>query len=193
MSDALDFSILDTLTANRPGGLAQGEQNESGEGIPVEKDAFTTHSRASQGMATPKAAAELQTDAWKAHQEATKRGGALQSEITKGIISGENPARLLLKEFECISLMTGNALFYTQGAADLQAVHGAGLLEPVSLSMELEAVQRRLTMLTRPELDNEPPGIRRNIDAAITAHQQRIAIIENRIQRGKDSQDSRQP
>ncbi len=35
----------------------------------------------------------------------------------------------------------------------LVAVYGVGLLQPVPLTVELEDVKRRLTMLTRPELE----------------------------------------
>ena|SRR5664279_1201822 len=38
----------------------------------------------------------------------------LRIEITKGLKSGSNPSNILLTALECISLMTGDKLFYEQ-------------------------------------------------------------------------------
>jgi len=53
-----------------------------------------------------------QNAVWQAYQEAIKKAGQLTGEITKGIQSGEKTEDLLLKAIECISLMTGDKIFY---------------------------------------------------------------------------------
>jgi len=126
-------------------------------------------------------AAARQMEVYRAHQEATKRGELLMCEITKGITRGEEPAWLLLKACEVIGGMTGDVLFHEQNRKNLIAIHGAGLLEPAPLDMELQEIRQRLTMLTRPELDNEPADNRARIERAIKAHKERAAYLEEQI------------
>lgn len=51
-------------------------------------------------------------------------------------------------------------------------------MQPDALTIELEGIQSRLAMLTRPELEREPEDSRRRIAAAIRAHRQRAGEIE---------------
>lgn len=58
------------------------------------------------------------------YQDNIKRAGTLRSEITKGIQAGAEPLDILLKAVECISLMTGDTVIYSQCQKDIQAVYG---------------------------------------------------------------------
>jgi len=60
---------------------------------------------------------------YRVYQENIKTSEILQSKITKGIQAGEKPELLLLKAVKCISLMTGNELFYTQAENDIKKVY----------------------------------------------------------------------
>ena len=70
-------------------------------------------------VASLREAEEKQTAVWKAYQDAIHKAGTLTSEITKGIQNGEKPEVLLLKAVECISLMTGDKVFYENAARKL--------------------------------------------------------------------------
>ena len=200
MNDTLDFSVLDALMGNlpntkkQPENLTQGVRDEGREykDIPVGDDALKSHSAVAQGIYSRLEAerrekerrstnADRQAEVYFAYQEAIKRGGALMSEIMKGITAGEDPARLLLKACELIGSMTGDGLFYEQARQSLIAIHGAGLLQPVPLTIELEVVKNRLAMLTRPELDDEPEDSRMRIGQAIKAHEERMSVLMARI------------
>ena len=194
MTGELDFSILDKLSeahpddgAERGDTLAQGALNEGRvcREIPGTTNALKSHSGVSQGVSNKIAAQEREKEAvrevYRAHQEAIRRGGALMSEVTKGIASGVAPERILLTACEVIGAMTGDTLFYEQNRENLKAIYGVGLLEPVPLQIELEDVRRRLAMLTRPELQDEPPESRARIGRAVKAHEERAAALEARI------------
>ena len=69
-------------------------------------------------------AAEKQIWLWSAHQEAIVKSGQLTNDITKGIQVGEKPEILLLKAIKCISLMTGNDLFYELNRDNIKKIYG---------------------------------------------------------------------
>lgn len=115
------------------------------------------------------------------HQENIKKSGMLRTDILKGLQQGENVYILLLKAMKCISLMTGDNLFYTQGKEDIKAVYGLGVEQGQALELELQEVKDRLQLLSRPELQNEPEESRRRINTAIKQHKERIARIEQII------------
>lgn len=112
------------------------------------------------------------------YQDNIKKSGSAQAFILKGIKAGENPYKLLLAACECIGRLTSNRAFKEQASADIEDIAGKGLLQPEALEIELEGIQSRLAMLTRPELEREPEDSRRRIAAAIRAHRQRAGEIE---------------
>lgn len=112
------------------------------------------------------------------YQDNIKKIGSAQTFILKGIKAGENPYKLLLAACECIGRLTSNRAFKEQASADIEDIAGKGLLQPEALEIELEGIQRRLAMLTRPELEREPEDSRRRIATAIRAHRQRAGEIE---------------
>ena len=107
------------------------------------------------------------------YQDNIKLSGELQTAILKGLKSGADITDLFLKACKAISLMTSNSVFYTQAEADLKAIYGIGLKQPGAIQKELDEVRQRLTMLTRPELQQEPEDSRNRINRAIKAHQDR--------------------
>lgn len=107
----------------------------------------------------------------KEKQAAIAESEAARTSILKGIQAGEPAAKLLLLAVDCIGRITGDSVFAAQSRADLVTVYGK------ALQIELEGIQARLAMLTRPELDAEPEDSRRRIQAAIRAHKKREAEI----------------
>lgn len=115
------------------------------------------------------------------YQDNIKLSGQLQTEILKGVKAGADITDLFLKACKAISRMTSNSVFYTQTEADLKAIYGIGLKQPQAMQKELEEVRQRLTMLTRPELQQEPPESKQRIDNAIKAHKERIKQLADMI------------
>lgn len=162
-SQATDGAAYRSILSDRPGGPPEDPR----------QDALLQREQEQRAAAEARA-----LEICKEYQDnATKSAGA-QASILKGIKTGENPYKLLLAACECIGRLTSNKAFREQAGADIEAVAGRGLLYPEALEIELEGIQRRLAMLTRPELDREPESSRRRITAAIRAHQQRAGEIE---------------
>lgn len=113
----------------------------------------------------------------KEKQEAIAQSEAARTSILKGLQAGVSPTRLLLIATDCIGKITGDSVFSSQSRADILTVYGKGLMQPEALQIELEGLQARIAMLTRPELDAEPEDSKRRIQAAIRAHRKREAEI----------------
>lgn len=124
------------------------------------------------------AAQERALEICRTYQDNIKASGSAQTFILKGLQTGENPYKLLLAACDCIGRLTSNRAFEGQARADIEAITGKALLQPDALTIELEGIQSRLAMLTRPELEREPEDSRRRIAAAIRAHRQRAREIE---------------
>jgi hypothetical protein len=80
-------------------------------------------------IAVQKEAEVNQIKAWALYQEAIVKSSALTNEITKGIQAEENPVVLLLKAVECISLITGNELFYELNKKNIKNIYSVDLKE----------------------------------------------------------------
>lgn len=117
------------------------------------------------------------------HQQNTAKSQMLQSEILKGLKSGEDIYTLFLKAAKAISLMTGESLFYTQAEKDLIAIYGIGLQEKPPLAIELGNVQERLRRLTLAEEKEEDSDSRERIRRAITAHKARAGELQREIEK----------
>lgn len=127
---------------------------------------------------------EAVTATYKRQQEAIQRAAQRCADVLKGLKRGESLPQLFVWACECIGAITGDPLFAAQARADLTAIYGIGLQQPESAAIELEAVQARLAMLTRPELMQEPEDSRRRIDAAIKSHRERETMLQAIIERG---------
>lgn len=169
----LDFSGLDSLAARGPQEGAGAAQDAAQD---LDRDRPSPTLQRAQERRTEEQERALQI--CQTYQDNIKASGSAQTFILKGIQAGENPYKLLLAACECIGRLTSNRAFKEQASADIEAIAGKGLLQPDALEIELEGIQRRLEMMTRPELEAEPEDSRRRIDAAIRAHRQRAGEIE---------------
>ena len=120
-------------------------------------------------------------DIYATHQQNVQRAGNIRSDIAKGIQRGVDPLALLLKALECISLMTGDTVVYTQGEADILAIYGWGLDEPAPLELELERAQIRLERLTSPEVAQYPTDVQERIQRAVRAHKDLIDHLQRKL------------
>ncbi|MDR3046771.1 MAG: hypothetical protein LBU51_04035 [Bacteroidales bacterium] len=121
-------------------------------------------------------------EVYSAHQDAVIKSGQLTSDITKGIQEGQDPYSLLLKAIECISLMTGDRVFYELNKDNIKNIHGIGLLKHIPIRLELDELQQRLKMLTRPELQDESEDGRTRIERSIKAHEERANYIKSLLE-----------
>lgn len=176
---ALDFTAI----WESAGAGKEEERTASGNGT-AEKEKPATELYNSPGGADTE---EHTRQIYATYQQNIKRAGELIPSIQKGIASGEPAPALLLKALECISLMTGDKVLYSQGKKDLLAIYGWGLREPATLEAELEETRNRLAMLTRPELSTAGlmPEEQQNIQRAVTAHRERIDRLERELKTGK--------
>lgn len=118
------------------------------------------------------------------YQNNIKKAGELRSNILKGLQAGEDPIALLLQAIECISLMTGDTVIYTQSKANILAVYGWGLGEPEPLKRDLEDAQRRLQSLQRALNEEGVPELERErLQNAIKAHRELIKSLQGAIDR----------
>ncbi len=109
---------------------------------------------------------------YKEHQENIRRAGQLRAEINKGIQAGEPIYKVLLKAIECISLMTGDKLFYDMNKSNLQTIYGI-LGEPAAIEIERQEVGQRLTNLKAAYEKEKDPRAKQRIKAAIKAHEKK--------------------
>jgi len=82
-------------------------------------------------------ASSKQLEVYAAHQEAIIKAGELTSEITKGIQVGERPENLLLKAIKCISLITGDSVFYELNKKNIKNTYEIELAEDIG---EMESI-----------------------------------------------------
>lgn len=124
-------------------------------------------------------------EVYQTYQENIRQSETLQAEILKGARAGEDIYSLFLKAVDAISRMTSNELFRTQIEADLRSIYGAGLLQPKPLELELDETRERLRRLQEAELMEQPPDSKARVRAAITAHQRRVAELEDLIRKAQ--------
>jgi hypothetical protein len=102
------------------------------------------------------------------YQQNIKHAGELRTDIIKGIKRAEEPADLLLKAIECISLMTGDRALYIQAEQDIKTIYGHILGQPAPLNMELAELDTRIDKI-QSCIDNKslPPGEHQRAQNAI--------------------------
>jgi len=114
---------------------------------------------------------------YKEHQENIKRAEQLRTDINKGVQAGEPVYKILLKAIECISLMTGDRVFYDMNKNNLQTIYGI-LGEPEAIAVERQEVEQRLKRLMAAYEKEKDPGAKQRIKAAIKAHEEKIKTLE---------------
>lgn len=154
----LDFTVLDNIPLQT-----------------AQRDFEETHSHRLDKAQRERA--ELR-EIYNTQQENIKRAGSLRADILQGMKRGEEPIALLLKAMECISYMTGDTAIYAQSKADITAIYGWGLGEPVPLQEELKNAQYRLRRLEAVEI---PTGDEKRLQGAILAHREYIQKLEETL------------
>ena len=194
----LDFTAIRGNLAEKPleSPVAAFVERDSKE-VPVEpKTPQKAPQRATEGTETAgrllaqyrqeKAEHERTLEVYREYQKNIRESGSLRTDILKGAKAGEPPVALLLKAVKCISLMTGDTVFYSQLEGDIKSIYGAGLLEPEPLELELKGVQERLQNLQKAlERDTEPADSKQRIERAIQAHRDRETQLKSMIETGK--------
>jgi len=115
--------------------------------------------------------------AYKKQQENVKKSERLRAEVNKSIQAGEPVYKVLLKAIECISLMTGDKVFYDMNKSNLQTIYGI-LGEPAAIEIERQEVEQRLKRLMAAYEKEKDPGAKQRIKAAIKAHEEKIKTLE---------------
>jgi hypothetical protein len=191
----LDFTAIRGNLAEKPleSPVAAFVERDSKE-VPVEpKTPQKAPQRATEGTETAgrllaqyrqeKAEHERTLEVYREYQKNIRESGSLRTDILKGAKAGEPPVALLLKAVKCISLMTGDTVFYSQLEGDIKSIYGAGLLEPEPLKIEIQETRERLQRLQKAlERDTEPADSKQRIERAIQAHKDRISQLQGLIE-----------
>jgi hypothetical protein len=191
----LDFTAIRGNLAEKPleSPVAAFVERDSKE-VPVEpKTPQKAPQRATEGTETAgrllaqyrqeKAEHERTIEVYREYQKNIRESGSLRTDILKGAKAGEPPVALLLKAVKCISLMTGDTVFYSQLEGDIKSIYGAGLLEPEPLKIEIQETRERLQRLQKAlERDTEPADSKQRIERAIQAHKDRISQLQGLIE-----------
>lgn len=114
---------------------------------------------------------------YREHQENIRQAGQLRADINKGVQAGEPIYKLLLTAIECISLMTGEKLFYDMNKDNLQTIYGI-LGEPEVIEVERQEVKQRLKNLMAAYEREEQADAKQRIKNAIKAHQYKLEKIQ---------------
>lgn len=132
-------------------------------------------------LASPENVAEALNErlaaGYKAQQENIRKAGQLRAEINKGVKAGEPIYKILLKAIECISLMTGEKLFYDANREYLQTIYSI-LGEPEAIEIKRQEIKQRLISLKAANEKEKEPGAKRRIQAAIKAHEEQLNTLE---------------
>lgn len=117
-------------------------------------------------------------EVYRTHQENICKVGQLNTEILKGLQSGENLAILFLKAVKAITLCTGNKAEYDIIKSTLLAVYGTALHDEEVVSLNADAVQSRLDNLKKALTEVDDNNGRSRIEQAIQAHQKQIERLK---------------
>ena len=118
------------------------------------------------------------------YQRNTRLSEQLQEDVMRGAREGENVFSLLLKCAKAISLLTDSDVFYRQVEQSVTAVYGEALGESAPLEMELERTRERMQRIRAASETCENEELRQAMLNAVRAHEQRIALLEKRLQEG---------
>lgn len=121
-------------------------------------------------------------EVYRTYQENIKTSSKLQTDILKGLKTGEDVYNLFLMATKAISLMTSNSLFYSQTEQDIKAIYGIGLQKKLPLQMVLEEVQGRLQKLREAEKREDDSDNRERIKRAIQAHESKVTELRGMIE-----------
>ena len=174
---AIDLSLLDKIAT--PTTTQEARNIVSRVSVPeTEQNALneaTGHlnAKACYSIEMEKKQREQYRQMYAAYQKNTRESEKIMGEITKGIMTGTDPAQLLLKAIQIIGHMTGDEHFHATNRENMKTVYGA-TGNKVFSEMELDETRQRLSRLEEA-LDRETDAdSRERIRRAVTAHQNRI-------------------
>lgn len=121
------------------------------------------------------------TEVYRTHQENIRKVGQLNTEILKGLQSGESLAILFLKAVKAITLCTGNKADYDIIESTLLAVYGTALHNEEVVSISVDAVQDRLDRLKRAVMEVDNSNERSRIEQAVQAHQKQLERLKQQV------------
>ena len=157
---------IERLTKNKPTGADLSDEKARGNIKPLVSNENVTE------------ALNLRLAAgYKAQQENIRKAGQLRADINKSIPAGEPIYKVLLKAIECISLMTGEKLFYDMNKENLQTIYGI-LGEPEAIEIERQEVKQRLIKLKAAYEREEAADAKRRIQTAIKAHEDKLEKLQ---------------
>lgn len=113
-------------------------------------------------------------EVYRRYQEAIRSSETARTAITKGLLAGENPYKLLLTAVDCIGKLTSDTVFYSSAHDNIILLYGEVMGDPNALEIELEEVEARLAKLRAYP---EPMKVR----TALREHEARAADLKNRI------------
>lgn len=116
-------------------------------------------------------------EVYKEYQKNTMISGQLQTEILKGVKSGENVYNLFLKAVKAISVMTSNDLFYNQVEADINAIYGEGFHHQIPLQNRINDTKKRLELLLKAQKCDLKDDSKERINKAIKAHEEQLSQL----------------
>ena len=119
------------------------------------------------------------------YQKNIKLSSQLQSEIMKGLQSGEDIYTLFLKAMQIVSLTTSNKAQYNITEQYIREIYGYGLGNPAPLEIELQLVKDRLNRLEQAKANGMEHT--ESITRAIRSHRNKIKEIEALIAKGQDA------
>lgn len=187
--DKLNFDALEALSQPLQGAESKEKENlqvngeNAAEGV-IEGAEAKRYALLEQQAETARQGRAL----WQKQADNILRSEAARTGLLKGIAAGEDPFALLLQALACISLMTGDTLLLEQGRADLLAIYGEGLLEPVPLQMQLAQVRDRLARLKAARPTDHDSAAR--IQRAVEAHQSRLQELQRLQNNTVDKQNT---
>lgn len=126
-------------------------------------------------------AQEQMVEVYRTYQDNIRKVGQLDTEILKGLQSGENLAILFLKAVKAMTLCTGNKAEYNIIESTLLSVYGAGLHDKEVVSISIDAVQNRLDRLKKALTEVTDRNERSRIEQAINAHQKQLEQLKQQV------------
>lgn len=184
----LDFTGLARLAQRGPLQGAAAPAPEPQETDPPGLDQIPGGGRLQIEADRQREAAARSLEICKEYQENIKRTGQLQTEISKGLLRGEDIYQLFLKAVDALGLVVHDKSLLSRTRETLIDVYGHGLQEPRPLEIELEAIEGRIKHM-EGALTAAGPDTARNIKRAIAAHREQAEGIRRRLSERKEMEE----
>ncbi len=128
-----------------------------------------------------------ENNAWAAYMENTRRTEEIQSDILRAVKEGEDPALLLIRCAQALSLVTNNSLFAQEIERSMRAVRGHVFREEPLIRDELEQTRARMERIREAMATEEDLDLKEEMDQAVRAHQRRIDRLTEQLGESENS------